>query len=457
MAKKWISRLTGKARVFWEYASHGVWCDSRPKLYVNLIKTLNIAVRSFFSADVQTQACAMTYRTLLSIVPAFAMIVAIGRGFGVQDLIERQIYDRMPGQQSLVEHLMAFVDKYLNTTSNGLFIGIGMVFLLYALISLMQSMENTFNLIWNVRERRSLWRQITDYTAMLLILPVLLVLGAGVSIFLSETIQGMFDIPFMTPIISCLFEVGSFVFTCLFFTALFMLIPNTKVRFQNALIAGFITGIGFTVLQWLFISGQLWVSRSNAVYGGFSFLPLFLLWMQMVWVIILSGSLICYASQNIFQYSFSDQISTISRSYRDKVTVAIAAVVVQRFVDKQPPVKQYEIIEKYGIPSRLVANVLDLLIDAGIVSRVVLDNKGEVLGYQPAVDPAVLTVGYLRDHILHLGASGFIPHFNKNFPGVVRVIDSISDGIMRQADQISLADIDIAHLPAEGVKSQVNP
>lgn len=250
----------------------------------------------------------------------------------------------------------------------------------------------------------------------------------------------------MTPIISSLFEFGSFVFTCLFFTALFMLIPNTKVRFQNALISGFITGIGFTVLQWLFISGQLWVSRYNAVYGGFSFLPLFLLWMQMVWVIILSGALICYASQNIFQYSFTDQISTISRSYSDKVTVAIAAVVVQRFVAKQPPVKQYEIIEKYGIPSRLVSNVLNLLIDAGIVSRVVLDSKGETFGYQPAVDPADLTVGYMRQQIRHLGSEGFIPNFNSNFPGVVRVIDSINESVMHQADKVSIADIDISHL-----------
>lgn len=446
MVNSWISRLTGNARAFWDYASHGVWNDSRAKMHVNFIKTLNIAVKSFFSADVQTQACAMTYRTLLSIVPAFAMVVAIGRGFGVQDLIESQIYERMPGQQSLVEYLMRFVDTYLSSTSKGVFIGIGLVFLLYTLISLMQSMENTFNLIWNVREKRSIWRQITDYTAMLLILPILLVLGAGVSIFLSETIQGMFSIPFMTPIISSLFEFGSFVFTCLFFTALFMLIPNTKVRFQNALISGFITGIGFTVLQWLFISGQLWVSRYNAVYGGFSFLPLFLLWMQMVWVIILSGALICYASQNIFQYSFTDQISTISRSYSDKVTVAIAAVVVQRFVAKQPPVKQYEIIEKYGIPSRLVSNVLNLLIDAGIVSRVVLDSKGETFGYQPAVDPADLTVGYMRQQIRHLGSEGFIPNFNSNFPGVVRVIDSINESVMHQADKVSIADIDISHL-----------
>lgn len=443
MAKTWISRLTGKALAFWDYASHGVWSDSRAKFSVNFIKTLNIAVRSFFSADVQTQACAMTYRTLLAIVPAFAMLVAIGRGFGVQDLIETQIYDRMPGQQSLVEYLMRFVDTYLGTTTQGVFIGIGLVFLLYTLISLMQSMENTFNLIWNIRERRTLWRQITDYTAMLLILPVLLVLGAGVSIFLSETIQGMFDIPFMTPIISSLFEIGSFAFTCLFFTALFMLMPNTKVRFWNALVSGFITGIGFTVLQWLFISGQLWVSRYNAVYGGFAFLPLFLLWMQVVWVIILSGALICYASQNIFQYSFSDQISTISRSYSDKVTVAIAAVVTQRFLAKQPPVKQYEIIEKYGIPSRLVSNVLNLLIDAGIISRVVLDSKGDVYGYQPAVDPSVLTIGYMRRQIRHLGASGFIPNFDANFPGVVSAIDRINDSVMHQADQVNIADIEI--------------
>ena len=164
---------------------------------------------------------------------------------------------------------------------------------------------------------------------MLLILPVLMICGGGLNMFLSSTLQRLLDFSFMTPILSVIFELGSFVFTCLFFAATFIMIPNAKVKFQNALLAGLFTGIGFTVLQWLFVTGQLYVAKYNAIYGSFSFLPLFMLWMQLVWVIVMIGALLCYASQNIFQFTFSDKISNISHSYSDKVTLAIAQLLLR--------------------------------------------------------------------------------------------------------------------------------
>lgn len=436
MANTRINQLIDKAKRIYEYCVRGVWSDTRPDFRVKLIKTVNIVVKSFFSADIQTQACAMTYRTMLAVVPALAMIFAIGRGFGFQDLLQAELYQILPSQKSAISHALEFVDSYLNQASEGLFVGVGLAFLLYSLISLLSSMEASFNLIWNVRQGRSIWRQITDYTAMLLILPLLMICGGGLSMFLSSTLQKVFHFSFMTPIIEVCFEIGSFIFTCLFFAAVFMMIPNAKVKFKNACIAGTLTAVGFLALQWLFVTGQLYVAKYNAIYGSFSFLPLFLLWMQLVWVIIMSGALICYASQNIFLYSFSDKISDISRDYYEKVTIAITAIIAQRFVKGMPPITDQELMSAYGIPSRLVTTITSKLCEGGILSVVVIDEKHNIFGYQPAIDPSKLSINHLRIQLNRMGHHDFIPNFNALFPGVIKVIDQINSTLVLSTKDI---------------------
>lgn len=438
-----LNHIIDSAKAKWAYCSEGVWADTRPLFWVNLIKTLNISVRSFLNTDIQTQACAMTYRTLLAIVPALALLFAIGRGFGLQDYLQAELLHIFPSQRESIIHALTFVDSYLNQASEGLFVGVGIVFLLYTLISLMMNVEDSFNLIWNVREGRSIWRKITDYTAMMLILPVLMICGGGLYAFMSSSIQDLFGLTFMTPVISALFEFGSFLFTCIFFSALFALLPNTKVKFANALLPGLFAGIGFMLLQWLFVSGQVYVAKYNAIYGSFSFLPLLLLWMQLVWVICLTGCLLTYASQNIFQFTFSDQINDISKDYDEKVTIAIAAAIVQRFVKMEPPLTAHEITGKYGIPSKLVTSVTDKLTDSGIISRVVIDARQQTYGFQPAADPAAITLGFVRKRLNTYGYHDFIPNFGENFKGVVETLDRQNRSSLQAEDDMPLSGIKI--------------
>lgn len=438
-----ITKIWDKTVALWDYCSHGVWSDTRPLFKVNLVKTLNITVKSFLNTDIQTQACAMTYRTLLAIVPALALIFAIGRGFGLQSLIQDELYRIMPTQKSVIEHSLSFVDSYLNQASEGIFVGIGLVFLLWTLISLLMSVEDAFNLIWGVKQGRTLWRKISDYTAMFLILPILMICGSGLSIFVSNSVSSFFDLPFISPLLSVFFELGSWAFACLFFCAVFMMIPNTKVRFYNALIAGAFTGTAFMLLQWLFVSGQLYVAKYNAIYGSFSFLPLLFLWLQLVWVICLTGSLICYASQNVFQFSFNDQINDISRVYSDKVTIAIAAVVTKNFLKNGKPIEADHLIKDYGIPSRLVNIVIDRLVELGIFSKVVIEGGDEIYGYQPAINPDVLTVSYIQGLLRNSGFKDFIPGFPGNFPGVENTVKEINAAMENVGKQVHLGDIDI--------------
>lgn len=434
--KNWI-----KSR--WDYCSKGVWEDTRSNLRVNVVKTVSLTVRTFFNADMQNRACAMTYQMILAVVPALALIVAIGRGFGLQGILEGELYKMFPAQHTAVNYAMNFVDSYLNASTEGLFVGVGLLFLLYTLISLFSSIEDNFNFIWGVKDGRPIGRKIIDYTAMLLILPVVMVCAAGMSIVLTSTLQSILNWDFMTPVIEWLLEAGSWLLTFLFFTLLYMLMPNTKVRFSNAFVAGVFAGIGFLVLQWLFVTGQIYVSKYNAIYGSFSFLPLMLLWMQFTWIIIFIGAIICYSSQNLAQFNFIDKIKRMSSSYQAKLMLAVAAVVVQRFVAGKGATEPFLFTKAYKLPPQLVRIMCNRLVSAGIFSVVEINSRTEVKGYQPAIDPSQITVKLLYEKLDAIGSSKFISSFAEDFPGVVEAYNLIHGNEEKITSDMLLSNLKI--------------
>ena len=450
--KGFFDRLAGWFNKEWTYWSDLVWTDPRNTVKVKFIKTVSLTVKTFFNADMQNRACSMTYQMMLAVVPALALIVAIGRGFGLQGLLEDELFKMFPAQHTAVKYAMNFVDSYLNTSTEGLFVGVGILFLLYTLISLFSSIEDTFNIIWCVKEGRSIGRKITDYTAMMLILPVVMVCAGGLSMMLTSTLQSIFDWNFITPLIEWIFEGASWFLTIVFFTLLYKLMPNTKVNFKNAFIAGIFAGIGFLILQWLFVSGQLYVSKYNAIYGSFSFLPLMLLWMQFTWIIIFTGGIICYSSQNISQFNFNDQISKISATYYAKLTLAVCYVVIQRFVKGKGATQAKYLTDNYYIPSRLVSLICERLVDAKIFSVTEIDSRKEIKGYQPALDVADISIFTVYNALDNLGAKNFIKItednktidlINQNFPGIEKATDEINSGERDITSNILIKNIEI--------------
>lgn len=447
-----ITKVTGwyeRAAGYWDYCSRDVWHDTRRSWKVNVIKTLNLSVRSFFNGDIQTHACAMTYRTILAIVPALALLFAIGRGFGLQKVLEDELMAVFPAQRQAVSYALNFVDSYLSASSEGVFLGVGLVFLLWTLISMMSSVEDTFNTIWGVKNGRSLGRKITDYTAMLLILPIVLICASGMTLLLSSTLRAIFDFPFFTPVISAFVEVMSWLLTCLFFTLLYILMPNTKVKLANAVIPGLLAGSGFMLLQWIFVTGQMYVARYNAIYGSVSFLPLMLIWLQLVYVVTFAGAVVCYSSQNIFMYSFNDAIANMSSSYYARLTIAVGAVVVQRFNAGEGATTVKFMAQNYNLPPKLVTIICDKMVAARVLSVAEIDPQTELRGYQPAVDPSKLTVAYVFDRLNKTGSADFIPDFNNNFPGVVADYSRILEAETEVTSTIRLTDIKINIKPTK--------
>lgn len=427
----------------WQYVSKGVWRDQRRTWKVNTVKTINLSVRSFLSSDLQSQACALTYSTLLAIVPALALLFAIGRGFGFQDLLKQQLYSYFPSQRSALDAAFNFVDSYLAQASEGIFVGVGIVFLLWTMISLLSNVETSFNSIWRVRQGRTFMRKITDYLAILLVLPVLMICGSGLSILMSTALRNLLPFEWSGSAVTLILDCASYVITWVFFAAAYMLIPNAKVKPLSAMISGVVVGTAFQVLQWLFLTGQLYVSKYNAIYGSFSFLPLMLIWLQLVWLITLIGGVLCYASQNIGQFNFSDDVDNISLDYRRSVILVIMAIICKRFVQQKRPLNSSEIAQTYNLPAKLVTRLVLDLHRVRLISFIAA--PGELLEHplQPAVDVSGLTVGEVIRRLQTDGASNFIPDYSSHYAQIIAESKAVTDAMIKAGDETAIISLNI--------------
>ena len=412
------------------------------ELYINIIKTIILAIRGFQSDNLQIKASALTYSTLLSIVPMLAVLLGIAKGFGFQGAVRQELFDYFPGHELELSKAFEFVESYLAQAQGGVIIGVGLILLFYTVINLISAIEDTFNDIWQIQKSRPWHRKITDYLALFIILPILMVASSGISIFVS-TLQNSFlsNYLFFPPILEITLHIAPFIITSLVFTGLYISLPNTKVRFLNGLIAGFLSGCAFQFFQFIYISGQIWVSKYNAIYGSFAALPLLLLWLQLSWLICLFGAELSYASQNVKKFSFERDSKNISRRYKDFLTLLIASLIVKRFEKEEKPYTADELSEAYRIPIRLTTQILYLLKELNIIIEVNYGNDDRVAYYQPAVDINKITVSYLLTKMDEYGSENFKIDtsclFNKEWKTLLKT----RDDMIRANNSILLKDL----------------
>lgn len=435
-----FKRIIGSVIRCYNYATGGVWSDTRNTFGVNLVKTINLSVRSFLNGELQLRAGSLTYQTLLAIVPALALVFAIGRGFGFQNLLQTQLFEHFPAQRQALSTAFTFVDSYLAQSSEGIFVGVGILFLLWTLISLITNVEDVFNLIWGIKQGRSLWRKITDYTAIVLILPILMICASGIMVFMSSTLTSLLPAGFFSPLLKVLFDLLSLVMTWLFFAGSYMLIPNTRVRFGNAFLAGMMAGTAFSILQWLFVSGQIYVTRYNAIYGSFAFLPLLLIWLQLVWTITLAGAVVCFSSQNIFEFSFNNEIAKISNNYKWRLTIAVMTIAVDRYLRQFSPLTPHQIAVNYELPITLVNDAAHKLEICGLLYKIAPCKSDEECAIAPAIDPSIISVGMIADRLGSAGSEDFIPHFKDSFQPINDALTELRRNFVAMADKIYLKD-----------------
>ena len=397
----------------------------------NTVKVIVIAVRTFLDDKIMSRAAALTYSTLFAIVPILALIFAVARGFGFENVLNTLIDEGIVHSDSTLvvtepimnadsvaiayndvisgdsistaaqvteattnetlKTVMQFIDGYMQYVSSGAFVGIGLLFLLWSVYSLADNIEGNLNQIWHIKQARGMGRKITDYFSLIILIPIGIVSLSGLTGFIKMRLTAMEGYLLLGGFVQFLIVALPFLIAGLIFTGFYIFMPNTKVKFKYAVIPGFIAGCLFTVLQNLYFDGQLALSSYNQIYGGFAALPLFLFWLNISWSIILFGCELTYVSQNNDNFNYFKEPDKISRRHEDFYCLMVMAYICKRFNQHLPALNRREIANELQIPLRYVIASLDTLTDAGLLETVLQDDEREP-AFVPATDTQKITV-----------------------------------------------------------------
>jgi membrane protein len=360
------------------------------RFFLRQLQLLVLVFREFLADRCLLQASALTYFTLLAIVPLFALTFALLKGFGAQQALEPIILERLTvGSEEMVGAIIGYIEQ-TNFGSLGV---IGLITFLTTVVALLTNVEQTFNHIWGVGEARSPFRRFADYFSVLIFAPLLLLAAISMTTTLESQafVQQLMEMAFVGEVIYFLFRLLPYVAMWAAFVFLYTFMPNVKVHLQAALVGGILGGTIWQLAQWGYVTFQVGVSRYNAIYGGMAALPILMVWIYTSWLIVLLGAEVAYAWQNqtIIRREMREQ--KINFLHQEMVALSIMMVVARTFLQGERPWGLHRISEALQLPPRLTRETLDELLRLNLLSEVRLA-EDEDFAYQPASSPQQLRV-----------------------------------------------------------------
>ncbi len=412
--------------------------------FVKQLRTILLAIQGFNQDNCLLRASALTFYSLLSIVPVVAMAFGVAKGFGFEKHLETLLLERLPGQERVIFQVVAFARALLEKTQGGMIAGIGMVVLLWSVIKLLGQIESAFNGIWEVRKSRPFGTKLIYYVFIMIVGPMLVVVSSSMTVFVTTQIERITEqvalLGMFSPVILGGLKLLPYCLIGVLLTVLYIYMPNTKVKIGAGLIAGIISGIVYVIVQWAYINFQIGIAKYNAIYGSFAALPLFLIWLQISWFVVLFGAEIAFAVQNVTIYEFEQDVKEISHYFKRLVSLQIAHLLVQRFSKGEKPLTCSEISRHLHIPVRLVLQILYELVDSDIVS--IADNddsKGAT--YQPALDIHQISIKYVLDALNQKGTENIPVLQSGPHKALKESLEKISNTIQKSPANRLLKDI----------------
>lgn len=336
------------------------------------------------------KASALTYFSLLSVVPVAAMAFGIATIFNLDQYLKAQMEKYFAGQQEVLEYTLEFADRMLSNSNGGIISGISAVFLIYAVAKLLNNIEIAFNDVWKIKNGRTIKRKLTDYMSVIFLGPVLLILSSSATVYITNSIQELTEslawLGFLNPVILLLLKLVPFSLIWFLLFLLYMVFPNTNVKVKPALISGIIAGSLYQLVQVAWINGQVFLSNYSVIYGSFAALPLFLIWLQLSWMILLLGAELSFAIQNSSSWIYSLDDKTLSRRLKKRLIFLVLHRIVKRFSETDQPVSFADFAKELYIPNRFLILVFNDLESAKLVSRVQSENDNEDEYFVPSVD-----------------------------------------------------------------------
>jgi membrane protein len=401
-----------------------------------------ISFSEFNKDNITEKASSLTYFSLLSIVPVFATLFGIAKGFGLETYLRRELERFFEGQEQILDTSIEFATKMLANTHGGVIVGISFIFILYAVLRLLYNIEMAFNQIWETKSR-SWQRKISDYLAIILLSPIFLIFSGTLTVFIQGSIQKMASqielLGYFKPLILFGLKFVPYVIMWLLLTIFYLIFPNTKVKLWPALLAGILSGTIFQLTQLAWIKGQVYLSSYSTVYGVFAALPLFMIFVQLSWLIVLFGAEYAYSVQNANAWEYKGSVMKMSASHRKRLTILVMYHLIKNFEQRgNHPLSISDLSALVTVPYRFVKDVLNELDDANLVNKI---SDEDVDLYQPAMDINQIDIHMLLRKLEMNGYNDLKSNSDEKFQEIEELMDEISEETRRSKSNRLLKDL----------------
>ena len=408
-------------------------------ILISLIKLVLMVAQGFIENLLKLQAMALAFKTLLSLAPLLAVIFSILKAFGVHSRMEPALAQALEplGEkgQEITAHLIGFVDKM----SAGALGSVGLVTLFITVISLMGTIEESFNHIWQVKASRKITRKFSDYLSVILVGPVLVFAALTITATLQNNtfVQSLIALePFGTVILSLL-RLVPYLTLWGAFTFVYVFVPNTRVRLTSAVLGGLVAAVLWETVGWGFAVFVASSTRYYAIYSSFAILLLFLLWLHVGWVIVLLGAQVAYAHQNIRYYEAESEKLAESPAGREKLGLYLMFLIGRNFYHGLDPLGVAELGTQLHLPSGVVKQFMEILCESRLVYPLA-DEESFVLGR----DPEKISIKEILDCVRHFGEAKRIPSTGKNEESKIdETLSEIDQSVAETLDGKSLQDL----------------
>lgn len=395
-----------------DFIKNGVWETDeeavKGKKWGWLIRPFKITIftaKGIGRHNIALNASALSFYTLTALVPIAAMVFGIMKGFGLYENFLDYIYGLIPENADVIEEFVEISINKLNQTRGGIVASAGFIFLLWAVVKVFSNVEKVFNSIWEIKKQRPFSRKFTDYVAVIFVAPILWIISNSMIVYIRNSVSDVTG----AWVADVLFTLVSIAAIWLMFTFIYLVLPNTKVKLKGAFIAGIIAGSSFQIFQWAYVWLQGYMTSYNAIYGTLAAIPLFFIWLQTSWQILLFGAELSFAYQNIDKFEMEREAEKMSYNERRKVLLATMMTIVRNFVDGNPPLDSETISNKLNMPLRIVRDVVFDLENTGMIAAVKNDTDNKINTYIPARDINSITAFDIIESVDNT------PHSNLDF------------------------------------------
>ncbi len=414
---------------------------------IKYLRVILLALRGFMRDRCQKTASVLTYYSLLNAVPVVAVAFAMAKGFGLEKLIEKQILqmaDKANWQADITTQIISFSQKLLVQAKGGVIAGVGIVLLLWTVISIMGRIEESLNEIWEIKKSRTLVRKFSDYMAMLVLAPVLLIISSGATVLVASQVKVIVNkiavLGVFSKVIFLLLNLLPYASIWVLLTMLYLIIPNSKIPIRSAIFGGVTAGTIVQIVQWIYVKFQIGVASYGAIYGSLAALPLFLGMLQISWMIVLLGAEIAHANEHYETYGFHPDYFRISVSSKRILMLRVFHLLAKKFSLGEKPLSADQISKALEIPVRLVRQLLDELSDVGLVVETAKGIKGEV-AFQPGRTIENITVKLVLDEYEKYGITKIPRDPSDEAEKLNKYLKDISEAIDKSPGNVRLKEI----------------